>query len=53
MNRWLLTFANRIRIEWWFFALGGVLSLVVAFLTVSYQSVKSARTDPVDALRCE
>lgn len=53
MNRWLRTFAYRISLEWWFFVLGGVLSIVVAFLTVSYQSVKSARTNPVDALRYE
>jgi putative ABC transport system permease protein len=53
MNRWLRTFAYRIRIEWWFIVLAGVLSLVVAFLTVSYQSMKSARANPVDSLRYE
>jgi len=53
MSRWLRTFAYRISIEWWFFALGGVLSIVIAFLTVGYQSVKSARTNPADALRYE
>ena len=53
MNRWLGTFAYRIGIEWWFFVLGGLLSVAIAFLTVSFQSVKSARTDPIDALRCE
>ncbi len=53
MSRWLRTFAYRISIEWWFFVFGGALSLVIAFLTVSYQSVKSARANPVDALRYE
>ncbi len=53
MNRWLRTFAYRIRIEWWFVVLAGVLSLVVAFLTVSFQSMKSARANPVDSLRYE
>ena len=53
MNRWLRTFAYRIRIEWWFIALAGVLSVVVAFLTVSYQAVKSARANPIDSLRYE
>jgi len=53
MNRWLRTFAYRIRIEWWFVVLAGVLSLVVAFLTVSFQSMRSARANPVDSLRYE
>lgn len=53
MNRWLRTFAYRITIEWWVFVLSGALSLAIAFLTVSYQSMKSARTNPVDALRWE
>lgn len=53
MSSWLRTFAYRIGIEWWFFVLAGVLSVAVAFLTVSYQSVKSARANPVDSLRNE
>jgi len=53
LNRWLRTFAYRISIAWWFFLLGGVLSVLVAFLTVSYQSVRSARANPVDTLRYE
>ena len=53
LNRWLRTFAYRISISWWFFLLGGVLSVLVAFVTVSYQSVRSARANPVDTLRYE
>ncbi len=53
LSRWLRTFAYRISIAWWFFLLGGVLSLLIAFITVSYQSVKSARANPVDTLRYE
>ena len=53
MSRWLRTFAYHIRIEWWFIALAGVLSVVVAFLTVGYQSAKSAQANPVDSLRYE
>ena len=37
----------------WFFVLGGVLSIVIAFLTVSYQSLRSARGNPAEALRYE
>jgi putative ABC transport system permease protein len=53
LNRWLQTFAYRISIAWWFFLIGGVLSVLVAILTVGYQSVKSARANPVDTLRYE
>jgi putative ABC transport system permease protein len=53
LNRWLRTFAYRISVAWWFFLLGGVLSVLVAFLTVSYQSVRSAQANPVDTLRYE
>jgi putative ABC transport system permease protein len=53
LNRWLRTFAYRISIEWWFFLFGGALSVFIAFLTVSTQSVKSARADPAKALRYE
>lgn len=53
LNKWLQTFAYRISVAWWYFLLGGVLSVLVAFLTVSYQSVKSARANPVDTLRYE
>jgi putative ABC transport system permease protein len=53
LNRWLQTFPYRISIAWWFFLVGGVLSVLIAFLTVSYQSLKSAWANPVDSLRYE
>ncbi len=53
MSRWLRSFAYRIGIGWWVFPLGGLLSVLIAFLTVSYQSMMSARANPVDALRYE
>lgn len=53
LRRWLQTFPYRISIAWWFFLLGGVLSVLIAFLTVSYQSLRSARANPVDTLRYE
>ncbi len=53
LNAWLKNYAYRIKIEWWVFLLSGMLALAIAFLTVSYQAFKSARTDPVDALRYE
>jgi putative ABC transport system permease protein len=53
MNKWLQDFAYRINIEWWIFALAGVISIVIALLTVSYQSIKAALSNPVKSLRTE
>ncbi len=53
MNRWLESFAYRIDIGPGVFLLAGALALVIALLTVSYQAVKAARTDPVQTLRYE
>ena len=50
---WLQNYAYRIRIEWWVFLISGLLALLIAFLTVSYQAFKSARTNPGKALRYE
>ena len=53
MNRWLESFAYRITIEWWAFALSGLLAIGIALLTVSSQSVKAALMDPMKSLRSE
>jgi putative ABC transport system permease protein len=53
MNGWLEDFAYRIAVPWWVFALAGGLSLLVALLTVSYQSIRTALANPVDSLRSE
>jgi putative ABC transport system permease protein len=53
MERWLQDFAYRIDIQWTVFALAGITALVVAFLTVSFQSVKAALANPVKSLRSE
>jgi len=53
MNKWLQNFAYRINISWWVFALAGVLALLIAFLTVSWQSYRAASKNPVEALRYE
>ncbi len=53
MNRWLQNFAFKINIGLWPFALSAVLALIIALLTVSYQSIKSSLTNPVDCLRYE
>jgi putative ABC transport system permease protein len=53
MTRWLQDFAYRIHIEWWIFALAGVMALLIALLTVSFQAVKAAVANPVKSLRTE
>jgi putative ABC transport system permease protein len=53
MDTWLHDFAFRISIQWWVFALAGGMAALIAFLTVSYQSVKAALSNPVKSLRSE
>ena len=53
MNKWLQNFAYRINIGWWTFLLAGTLALVVTLLTVSYQAIRAATLNPVNALRYE
>ncbi len=53
MHRWLQDFAYRIDIGWWIFILSAVAVFVITLLTISYQSLKAANTNPVDTLRYE
>jgi len=53
MNRWLQEFAYKIDIEWWMFAVAGLLAVGIAVLTVSFQSIKAALTNPITSLRSE
>ncbi len=53
MNKWLEDFTFRIQIEWWMFLISGTILLLIAFITVSYQSIKAAVANPVKALRNE
>jgi putative ABC transport system permease protein len=53
MNKWLEDFPYRVAISWWVFALAAVVALVIALITVSFQSIKAATTNPVKSLRTE
>ncbi|WP_310587626.1 ABC transporter permease [Dyadobacter fanqingshengii] len=53
MNLWLSDFSYRIGIQWWVFALSGILAIIVSLLTVSYQAIKAALLDPIKSLRSE
>ena len=53
MDKWLQDFAYRIDISWWIFALAGIVAIVIALLTVSYQAIRAALANPVKSLRTE
>jgi ABC-type antimicrobial peptide transport system permease subunit len=53
MNKWLQNFAYRIDISLWIFALAGSIAVLIALLTVSFQSYRAASRNPVEALRYE
>jgi ABC-type antimicrobial peptide transport system permease subunit len=53
MNTWLKDYDYRIRIHWWVFALAGLVSMLIALITVSYESIKAAIANPVKSLRTE
>jgi ABC-type antimicrobial peptide transport system permease subunit len=53
MTKWLQDFAYRIDIQWWIFLLAGCITVAIALLTVSFQAIKTALTDPVKSLRSE
>ena len=53
MHRWLENFAYKTDLSWWIFALAGLLALGIALMTVSWQSLKAATRNPVEALRYE
>jgi len=53
MSKWLDGYSYRINISWWIFALAGLLSVVIAIVTVSFQAIKAAMANPVKSLRSE
>lgn len=53
MNYWLQSFAYRQNIQWWIVAVAGVGAVLIAFITMSFQSIKAALTTPVNSLRSE
>lgn len=53
MNKWLQDFAYRIHISWWIFFLAGMLTILLALITVSFQAIKAALANPVKSLRSE
>jgi putative ABC transport system permease protein len=53
MNQWLQNFAYKTELSWWIFALAGIIAMGIALLTVSWQSWRAAKRNPVESLRYE
>ena len=53
MNHWLADFAYRVNIGWMVFAAVGISAVLIAILTVSFQTIKAAVANPVNSLRSE
>jgi putative ABC transport system permease protein len=53
MHTWLQDFAYRITIAWWVFLLAGAISICIAFLSVSFQAIRTAMSNPVKSLKTE
>jgi putative ABC transport system permease protein len=53
LHTWLRNFAYKTQLSWWIFALAGLLALVIALVTVSWQSWRAATRNPVEALHYE
>ena len=53
MNRWLSGYGHRIVLHWWIFALAGLVVALIAIISVLYQSIKTAQTNPAEALKKE
>ena len=51
MDTWLQNFVYRIQISWWMYGAAGIIALLIALLTVSYQSIAAAVTNPVKSLK--
>lgn len=53
MSKWLQGFAYRVEMSWWLFVLAGGLTMLIAFITVSWQAIRAATANPVESLRYE
>lgn len=50
-TNWLANYAYRITLDWWLFAVGGLLAITISFITVFYQTYKSANMDPIASIK--
>lgn len=53
MNKWLQDFAYRVDLSWWIFAVTGIVAMLIALITLSFQAIRAAIANPVDSLKTE
>jgi len=53
MNKWLEGFAYQVSVHWWIFLVAGILAVIVALVTISFQAIKAAMMNPVNSLKSE
>jgi ABC-type antimicrobial peptide transport system permease subunit len=53
MHKWLQDYVYRINISWWIFLTGGIVAIIIALATISFQAIKAAVANPVKSLRTE
>jgi putative ABC transport system permease protein len=53
VHKWLQDFAYRVDIQWWVFPMAGIIAVLIALLTISFQAIKAAISNPVNSLRSE
>jgi putative ABC transport system permease protein len=53
MHSWLQNYAYHIAISWWVFVLAGAASILIALITISFQTIRTAIVNPIRSLRSE
>ncbi|MEP7080290.1 MAG: ABC transporter permease [Ginsengibacter sp.] len=53
MHNWLQGYEYRVSVEWWFFVLAGLISIIITLVTISFQSIKTANANPAKSLGSE
>lgn len=53
MNKWLDNYVYRIELSWWMFAVAGMTAIMISIITISYQSISAALSNPVESLKTE
>ena len=53
VHAWLNNFADRTTMSWWVFLVGGGVILITALITLSFQTIRAARANPINSLRSE
>jgi putative ABC transport system permease protein len=53
MNKWLMDYVYRTEFNWWILGIAGLVAVLVAFITISFQAIKAALSNPVKSLRSE